>query len=314
MKIYVFFMISLLFFALFTFVSYAEDRLFVGVSPSVVDLGELGRGTTNLVKFYIVTISDNPILVRLEAENGRLDFFDNNYVDSIFNFSEEDTATWVKFLSNPVELKPQNETLKTNYESIKGWREVNFLIEVPRNAEPGYHLIKVRPTPLETSVTKEAVGANVIAITSINVIFKVHGDAKREGVILDSTAGDYGQNNLEMNTFFKNIGTTTITAKAIQRIYDKDSNFVTEIASSKQFVKPNEIKSLNSFLPLTSLSAGDYQVLTTVSYTTDSAYKNSTIFISSEAILVKPGAEELSTWVFIIIIIVIAIVIYRWVH
>jgi len=314
MKIYVFFMISLLFFALFTLASYAEDRLFVGVSPSVVDLGELGRGTTNLVKFYIVTISDNPILVRLEAENGRLDFFDNNYVDSIFNFSEEDTASWVKFLSNPVELKPQNETLKTNYESIKGWREVDFLLEVPRNAEPGYHLIKVRPTPLETSVTKEAVGANVIAITSINVIFNVHGDAKREGVILDSTPGKYGQNNLEMNTFFKNIGTTTITAKAIQRVYDKDSNFVTEISSPKLFVKPSEVKTLNSFLPLTSLSAGDYQVLTTVSYTTDSAYKNSTIFISSEAILVKPGAEELSTWVFIIIIIIIAIVIYRWVH
>jgi len=313
MKIYAFFMISLLFFALFSFVSYADDRLFVGVSPPVVDLGKVGRGTANLVKFYIVTISENPILVRLEAENGRLDFFDNNYIDSIFNFSEEDTASWVKFLSNPVELKPQNETLTTNYESIKGWREVDFLIEIPLNAESGYHLIRVKPTPIETSVTKEPVGANVIAITSINVIFNIFGEAKREGVILDSTS-EYESNNLQINTFFKNIGTTTITARAIQRIYDNNSNFVTEVASSKQFVKPNEMKNLNSFLPLTSLSAGDYQVLTTVSYTTDSAYKNSTIFISPEAILIKPKAEELSTWVFIIIIIIIAIVIYRWVH
>ena len=313
MKIYAFFMISLLFFALFSFVSYADDRLFVGVSPPVVDLGKVGRGTANLVKFYVVTISENPILVRLEAENGRLDFFDNNYVDSIFNFSEEDTASWVKFLSNPVELKPQNETLTTNYESIKGWREVDFLIEIPLNAESGYHLIRVKPTPIETSVTKEPVGANVIAITSINVIFNIFGEAKREGVILDSTS-EYESNNLQINTFFKNIGTTTITARAIQRIYDNNSNFVTEVASSKQFVKPNEMKNLNSFLPLTSLSAGDYQVLTTVSYTTDSAYKNSTIFISPEAILIKPKAEELSTWVFIIIIIIIAIVIYRWVH
>jgi len=313
MKIYAFFMISLLFFALFSFVSYADDRLFVGVSPPVVDLGKVGRGTANLVKFYVVTISENPILVRLEAENGRLDFFDNNYIDSIFNFSEEDTASWVKFLSNPVELKPQNETLTTNYESIKGWREVDFLIEIPLNAESGYHLIRVKPTPIETSVTKEPVGANVIAITSINVIFNIFGEAKREGVILDSTS-EYESNNLQINTFFKNIGTTTITARAIQRIYDNNSNFVTEVASSKQFVKPNEMKNLNSFLPLTSLSAGDYQVLTTVSYTTDSAYKNSTIFISPEAILIKPKAEELSTWVFIIIIIIIAIVIYRWVH
>jgi len=313
MKFYVLLIIYTLIFALFVVASYADDRLFVGVSPPVVDLGEVGRGTTNLVKFYIVTISENPILVRLEAENGRLDFFDNNYIDSIFNFSEEDTASWVKFLSNPVELKPQNETLTTNYESIKGWREVDFLIEIPLNAESGYHLIRVKPTPIETSVTKEPVGANVIAITSINVIFNIFGEAKREGVILDSTS-EYESNNLQINTFFKNIGTTTITARAIQRIYDNNSNFVTEVASSKQFVKPNEMKNLNSFLPLTSLSAGDYQVLTTVSYTTDSAYKNSTIFISPEAILIKPKAEELSTWVFIIIIIIIAIVIYRWVH
>jgi hypothetical protein len=313
MKFYTLLVLSALFLTCFAFISSAEDRLFVGVSPSIIDLGEIERGTTNLVKFYIVTISEDPILVSLEPENGRLDFFDNNYVNSILNFSEEDTASWVKFLSNPVELKPQNETLSTNYESIKGWREVDFLLEVPRNAEAGYHLIKVKPTPIETSVTKEAVGANVIAITSINVIFKIPGDAKREGMILDSTPGKYGQNNLEINTYFQNTGTTTITAKAIQRVYDKDRNFITEISSPKLFVKPSEVKTLNSFLPLTNLSFGDYQVLTTVSYTTDSAYKNSTISISSEALLVRPKEDSLS-WIFIIIIIIIAIMIYRWIH
>jgi hypothetical protein len=313
MKFYIFLLSFVLFTSFFVLSSYADDRLFVGVSPSIVDLGELERGTTNVVKFYVVTVSENPLLVYLEPENGRLDFFNDHYNDAIFNYSEESTEGWVKFLNNPVELKSQKETLKTSYESIKGWREVDFLLEIPKNAEPGYHLIKIKPKPLETSVTKDMVGANIIAITSVNVIFKVPGEAKREGIILDSTIGEYRQDNLEIDTHFQNTGTTTITAMVTQKIYDRDKNFVTEISSPKQPVKPKEIKILNNYLPLTGLALGDYQVFTTVSYTTDSVYKNSTISVSSEALSVKPKAEEFPSWIFIIIIIIFAIVIYRWI-
>jgi hypothetical protein len=302
----------LLFSAFLAYISLADDRLFVGVSPSVVDLGELERGTTNVVKFYVVTVSEDPLLVYLSTENGDIDFFNSHYNDAIFNYSEESTDGWVKFLSNPVELKPQNGSLETGYESIKGWREVDFLLEIPKDAEPGYHLIKVKPMPAETSVTNEPIGARIIAITSINVIFKVPGNAKRDGIILDSVTGNPGANDIEIDTYFQNIGTTTITAKAFQRIYDMDKNFITEISSPKQFVKPKEIKNLGSILPLTGLSLADYQVLTTVSYTTDSEYRNSTVSIS-QALLAKPKTEAFPIWVLIIIIIIIAIIIYRWI-
>jgi ribosome-binding ATPase YchF (GTP1/OBG family) len=74
MKLYAFLLIFLSFFAIFAFNSVAEDRLFVGVSPPIVNLGELERGTTNLVKFYVVTVSEEPLLVYLEPEKGLIEY------------------------------------------------------------------------------------------------------------------------------------------------------------------------------------------------------------------------------------------------
>jgi hypothetical protein len=314
MKIYSLFLIFMIFSAFFVFNSLAETRLFVGVSPSIVDLGEVERGTTNLVKFFVVTTSEEPFLVHLQPENGRLEFFNFSYKDFIFNYSEENTDKWVKFLSNPVELKPQNETLKTSYETIKGWREVDFLLEIPKNAESGYHLIKINPIPSSPSTNIGGVGAQLVALTSVNILFKVGGDAIREGIILDTLPGGYIPNNLDIDTYFQNIGTITITAKAIQKIYDKDGNFITQLSSPTSYVKPKEVRLFESSLPVTGLSFGDYNIFTSVSYTTGTSYKNSTISITPEILVEKPKEEEFPIWIFIFIIIIIAFIIYRWIH
>ncbi|MFH1228916.1 MAG: hypothetical protein V1678_00640 [Candidatus Aenigmatarchaeota archaeon] len=311
MKIYALLAVILMILVFFAKASYAEDRLFVGVSPPIVDLGTLERGTTNVVKFYAVTVSDKPLLIYLEYENGRLDFFSNHYNNAIFNFSEEDTASWVRFLSNPVELRPQNDSLRTDYESIKGWREVSFLLEIPRNAEPGYHLIRIKPNP-QTPSTQDS-GTMVVAVTSINIIFNVEGEAQRKGIILDTVNEGYGSNTMKVDTYFQNIGTDTISAQATHKFYDKDNNFVKETISSTQYVKPKEVKSLSSIVPLTGMSLGDYNIITAVSYTTDSAYKNSTLAITKDSLKVVKS-EDFSAWIFIFVIIIIAVAIYRWIN
>jgi hypothetical protein len=301
---------AFLMFSTMASLSLADDRLFVGVSPPIVDMGTLDRGTTNVVKFYAVTVSDQPLVVYLEYENGRLDFFNNHYQNSVFNFSEEDTTSWVRFVSNPVELRPQNSSLSTDYEAIKGWREVSFLLDVPKNAEPGYHLIRVKPNPQDTST--QTTGAMVVAVTSINVIFNVEGEAQRRGIILDAVSEGYG-NAMKMNTYFQNVGTETISAQATQMIYDQDDKFVKEVISATEYVKPKEIKDLVGIMPLSGVPLGDYKVFTTVSYTTDSAYKNTTLAITQESIKAPVKPEDYTAWIFILAIIIIAIVIYRWV-
>ena len=313
MKFYVLLIITSIFISFFASISFGDTTFAVGVSPPVVNMGEIERGTTNLVKFYIVTVSEEPLLVYLEPENGMLDFFDSHYNNFIFNYSEEGSSKWVRFLSNPVELKPTNNSLNTGYETIKGWKEVDFMLQISKDAEPGYHLIKIRPAPASPSGSSGRIGTMVVAVTSVNILFKIPGDANRKGIILDTVSeGSSSPNQVEINTYFQNTGTVTISAYALQKIYDKNGNFITQISSSKEYLRPNEAKPLKSFLSLSSVPFGDYDVYTTVDYTTDSAYKNSTVSITSGMMIAKAKAEEFPMWVFIVIIIIIAIIIYRW--
>jgi hypothetical protein len=104
-----------------------------------------------------------------------------------------------------------------------------------------------------------------------------------------------------------------VSAKANQKIYDKDNNLVREAISSTEYVKPKEIRSLVSVIPLTGLSLGDYSVFTAVSYTTDSAYKNSTLEITQETFKVPSKQEDFTIWIIIFSVAIIAVAIYRWV-
>jgi hypothetical protein len=294
-------------------ISFAAVEFSVGVSPPVIDLGNVSRGSTNIVKFFLVTPSTEPLLVYLQPERGSLDFFSKvQYKNLIFNYSEEDTTSWAELLKNPIELSAGNQTLQTRAGQISGWREVSFLLNIPKNAEPGYHSLTIKPTPTVPSEVLGQAGARVVAITYVTVLFKIPGDAKREGVILDVNSGNYVGNNLEINTFFQNIGTTTITTRLQQSVY-KNGTSIANLTSGMAFIKPGETKTLTTFLPTQRLVFGDYNVSTAISYSTDTVSKNSTISVSEHPIVIsKPEAFPFWIVVLIIIIIIITFIIYKW--
>ncbi len=121
----------ILFFAIFSVTTFSST---VGVSPGKIDLGNVERRSTKLVNFYIITPSNETLLVKLEIERVNLDNIEDKIIS---NLSEEDITSWVKIMNNPVELKPTNNTLKTVGGLIKGQKQISFLIEIPKNAEPG---------------------------------------------------------------------------------------------------------------------------------------------------------------------------------
>jgi len=313
MKLIYFLLFFVVFCIFFTDVSFAKREFTVGVSPAVVNLGEVEAGTTNLVNFFIITPSAETLLVDLQPARGTLDFFNKNlYKDLIFNSSEEDVTPWIKIISNPVELRPTNETLKTAAGLIRGSREIEFLLEIPKNSDPGHHVVSINPIPSTPPGEIGPVGTRVVAITSVSILFNVVGNALRKGVILDTEEGRYVGDRLEIKTYFQNIGTTTISAKAKQKIYDKNGKIINELDSSTDYFKPNEIRSLKTYLPITGLSLGEYDVYTTVDYTTDTVSKNSTISLYQPP---TPPTEEkvfIPFWLIILVVILlIAIVIYR---
>ena len=300
----------IIFFVIFSLPSLSQS---VGVSPVRINLGEVEGGSTKLVNFYIISPSEKTLLVKLEPERPNLDSIGKDFIT---NLSEEDISPWIKVINNPVELRPVNETLKTTGGLIRGQREISFLIEIPNNSEPGYHVIDIKPVPLESPETTAPVGGRVVAVVSVKVLFDIIGNALRRGIILDTETGNYIGDRLEINNYFQNTGTVTISASGTQKIYDKEGNLKEVLFLSKKYIKPREIKAFRGLLPTTGLSLGDYDVYTVIDYTTGKAEKSSTITLTTPppTILAVKAGEEIFIPLLIIIIIVIfviSVIIYR---
>lgn len=278
----------------------------VGVSPGSIDLGEVEAGTTKVVDFYIVTLSEETMLVRLDPETVIFDTvpFKNN-------FSEENMLSWINIIDNPVELEPNQETLQTGGGSINSHRQVSFLVKIPKDAEPGDHMFKIKPVPLTKQDDIGTVGSRVVAVTAIKVIFNVAGNPIRKGSILDVETGSYKEDSVELKTYFQNTGTVTISANGIQKIYDKEGKLVDEIRLGKTYIEPKEIKTFRGTLKTSGLSAEEYDVYTVIDYTTGKAEKSSAIELSPTTSLTIEQGGDMTLFIVVIMILIVSIIIYR---
>lgn len=284
----------------------------LGVSPSVNNVGELPPGATKIVSFYIGTSSTDDILIRLESESGSTDFFTKSeYKYMLQNFSEEDASSWIEFINNPVTLEysPTQHVSGT----INRLRKINMILKVPEDAEPGYHLIIVRPYPYNP--TTYGSGVNILSITPAKIIVQVTGNAIREGKILDITNGEFLGERLEINTVFLNTGTVTISTRSGPlSIYDSEGNVISEIKSSYESVTPGKLTVLKAMLDPIDIVPGEYDADTTTSFVTGSDYKSAKIQIGLPSVVFQepePAQEIGFEWLIIVIVIIVAYIVYR---
>ncbi len=187
-------------------------------------------------------------------------------------------------------------------------------MEIPEDAEPGRHVVNIKPTPVSAVGTIGSVGSRVVAITSVRVLLDIIGNAIRKGVILDVESGSHTKNRLEINTYFQNTGTVTIGAAGIQKIYDKNGDLIKEISIGNGYIKPKEIMVFKGFLPTEGLPLEDYDVYTVIDYKTDKAEKSSTFKLTPPtalAVVYEEGIGIPLLIIIIIIIVIVSIIIYR---
>ena len=278
----------------------------VGVSPGSIDLGLLEPGSTKVVDFYIVTSSNETLLIDIEPETAIFD------LESITeNTSEENMVSWVEMVNNPVELEPNTESQILGG-SISGQRQVSFLLEIPKEAEPGRHVLNIKPVPLSSAESMGAVGGMVVAITSIKINFDVSGDPLRSGTILDVEGGSNVNGKQEIKTYFQNTGNVTISAGGTQKVYNKDGDLVAELYLGNTYVKPKEIKTLRSYLKTDDIPFEEYSVYTLIDYMTGTAEMASAIELTpATSLVIEQGPENLLWVALILVIVAVSIIIYR---
>ena len=294
-----------------------SENIAIGVSPSIIDLGNIERDTDELVKFNIISPHGEKILVYLEIGGGNFNFFSGEKYGSLSsNYSEENPIPWLKVLNNPVEMKETDEDLANG--NVRMTKEVDLILKIPKDAEPGYHLLSVIPTPKIRNDVTGQVGTQMVAVSPIRILFNVPGEAMREAKILDISSVRSGD-RLRLDTYLLNSGTVTISARATEiLIRDEEGNLVGSSTSNVEYIMPGEIKTLKAYVPFDGIEPGTYNVFVDVDYMTGSTRLNSVIKITEAATEKMTGdvykPEIGFNWWFLIIplFIILAILIYRW--
>jgi hypothetical protein len=286
----------------------------VGVSPPVLDLGEIRPGESKIATFYVITISEGISLVQLTKEKANIDFLKKNeYKDKLLNYSEEDILPWIEFINNLVELKKTDNSLKTKTgSSIRGAKEVNFIINVPKNAEPGYHMGMINLNPITSESGKMF---TIKAIAPLTFIFKIPGKAIREGRIFEVSSGSYSNNGLILDIFFQNTGTVSMNALPAEiKIFGKNGNSIWTVYSSYAYTRPGELKHITALWDVKGVEYGKYNANATIDYSSGYAFKESTIEVYERPEMPLPRVVEkgfvFPWWVLIILIVIIAAYIY----
>ena len=122
-------------------------------------------------------------------------------------------------------------------------------------------------------------------------------------------------NNIAFKTFFRNTGTTTISARALQEIHNETGK-IADTTSTQYIIPPGGTSEFLTLYPLDKMEYGNnYTVYTVVDYITGKAYMNSVASI--ELIYYKPTEEAVTIplWILIVIFIIILVIIYyKWVR
>ena len=265
---------------------YAKD-LQVGVSPLMLDLGTVKKGESVVGSFFIVTSSKDEIIVRLKASDANFDFFKKPENSDIVNYvSEEDSSGWVYFPENPYVLKPEDNILETKSGTISDWKKVNFILNVPSDADPCYHAFKIEPTPY--TLKEEGSSVSIIAMVAITVKFMVEGECEVSGNILDimqDSSSDY----IDVEVYFKNTGTATVLSFSPEvMIFYENGTLLDNKLSGYVHVAPGEIGILNARFDPDKISPGNYLVNSTVVYGANTTSKQVPLTIE------KPVAVKLS--------------------
>jgi len=299
--------------------------LSVGTAPGLYDLGELDAGTNVAFRFYLITNARNDMLVSLSYIPVHQDMYykteTTRYKFIADEASQEDITSWVEIARNPLLLSPARVKI-VNLPGggvVKANEEADIILHIPEDADPGYHAGSISLSP-KLATRGSGTGVMTIAVTRFIFVFRVSGDAKRDGEIMSIIGDRVGERKAKIDVLFRNTGTCTLSAKVTElNLYDKFGKRVASLNSGINLVKPDKIQALTAYWVGNNVKPGAYRAEARVDYITGYATMEERIEIPTTIRVKpvpKPKIEEFPTcadFPFIIMaLIIISLAIY-WV-
>ena len=310
MKFPIFFVIILILLA------YPVNAFSIGAAPGVHYIGEFNPGDKEYIKFYLITNANGDVLTTVSFLNPHLELYypDKLRYISAHQTSQEDISDWIVFQQNPVLVSPRKSQVVTleGGELVKANAEVVYKLNIPDDAEPGYHVGSIALSPKIIGGGGKT-GVSMIGLTRYLFIFKVAGEAKRGGEVKNIYANRVGENKARIDVIFKNTGENTMSVWIDNlNIYDEFGNLTKVLRSGLEYVAPGEVKILPVYWNDIDLDSGFYKTEVKLNYITGYATKTTTIEIP-DIITVPPEIpqdSEFPWWIVLLAMLLVILIIY----
>lgn len=301
----------------------------IGTIPGVMDLGEVKRGQTIVGEFYITSTVTKPMRINLNYIPVHSSIYkkEKTRVKDGYEFkpaeaSEEDISDWVSLPETSFIISPSNKKIITLPDGSSVAYNQKFLvkIKIPDDAEPGYHAGSINIALVPNKQKSEGASIATVGVTRPVFVFKVSGNAYRDGKIVGVEAKRLDDKTVRVDVLFKNTGTVTYTAVFDNlEIYDDFGYKTGNIAvKTNKYVKPGEIIVLSAYWRSNSgIKSGSYNVDTTISFGTGKADYTGHIKVLDEIYVPKQGMVlkeekglQIPWWYLFIILGLVALYIY----
>ncbi|MFH1127229.1 MAG: hypothetical protein V1718_03935 [archaeon] len=300
-----------------------SEALSIGAAPGTIDLGSVPRGSERLIEFYVMTNSVEDMLVGVSYIPVHASMYQNEkrtyYTFIPSEASEEDIAKWITVPQNSVLVSPRQTQLVTLSDgtSVKYNKKVTLILNVPKDAEPGYHAGAINLQP-QIKAGGGGTGISSIGVTRVVFVFNVPGYALRGGNIIDMEAEREAENKVRVDVLFKNTGTTTVTARAeMIQLFDNYGIIAQNIANGQlKKVLPGQVAILSGYwVENKEIKSGEYKATAKVNYITGDIIKEQSINIPAIITIPKsmPKPEprgEFPWWIVVIIMLLIGLYVY----
>jgi len=306
------------------FLSSLVHAIGIGISPGVIYLGYVPRGKTVEVHFYLISNANYAIPVYLSYIPVHVDILNRKkigpYKFDPKELSEESISSWIKFPLNPYILDPKNvKVIKLpDGTELKYNSKATFLISVPKDAEPGYHVGAINIVPKLNTKIGGGTGVATVGVARLIFFFRVPGVVQRTGKIIDIEVDRLSKDEIRVDVLFKNTGTVTMTASlANVVIYDSYGHKIKAFSGSIKKVAPGQTVIMSAYWrDPAGIKPGEAKITGTVKYLGGKTTSSKKVYIPAE--VTAPRAIKISAkpkrtvpwWLIIMILSLIGLYIY----
>jgi hypothetical protein len=297
--------------------------LSVGVAPPVLDAGQMLPGESRSMDFFLTSDHDEDLLVDVSSKRAKRGFFiptkdRSRYAFKPDNASEEDISGWLVFLEKSFMVPPEKRLVYLSGGGMANANQkVGVILNVPEDAEPGYHAGYVSPYP-SVSLGGGGTGLGIISVVEMAYVVQVVGEARREIEVagMDFRMISPGRGRLDI--LVKNTGSVTVSVIAEHiEISDRSGSVLQDRSSNEKYIKPGRVERLETYLDTRGME-GSYGAKAYVEWVTgETSYSGEfeiTDYVPMPAVtgeVVGPAAPAaFPIWILPVILIFIALGVY----